>query len=172
MINNYKNNKGFTLLEIAVSIFIVSLGVLGVLGLINYNMQAEVVSRNELIASQLSQEGLELVRNIRDNNWLDNIDWSSGLTDGADYTFIIGHDINPDFSIDNINDDDAKLFINSDGFYAHTGTTTTNFSRLITVKDVDTTPPIDYFTVESNVLWHDQKGSHEYKAETKLYNWR
>ncbi|MCD4694110.1 prepilin-type N-terminal cleavage/methylation domain-containing protein [bacterium] len=170
MINSYKNNKGFTLLEIAVSIFIVSLGVLGILGLINYSMQAEIVSRNELVASQLAQEGLELVRNIRDNNWLNSVDWTDGIIDYNTYTIDYNKNI---VTVSNIEEDDAKLFLDSDGFYFHGGATSTNFSRLITIKDEDTanTPP-EYFTVESNVLWRDQKGTHEYKAETKLYNWR
>ena len=175
MVSNYKNKQGFTLLEIAVAIFIVSFGILSVLGLMNYNMQAEIVSRNEFVASQLAQEGLELVRNIRDNNWLDHIDWSDGIIESDDDsdTYIIDYNKSPDFTINNIDEDGAKLFLDFDGFYFLGGATTTNFSRLITIKDKDTAKnPPEYFTVESSVLWHDQKGAHEYRAETKLYNWR
>lgn len=162
------NNQGFTLLEIAVAVFIVSFGIVGVLGLINYNMQAERVSKHQLVASQLAQEGLELVRNQRDNNWLDKITWDQDITDASNNSFIVDYGGNFDDSVDSIDQDEARLYLNADGFYDHEGSTSTPYSRIININVVDP----DNLILESLVQWKDQKGTHRYKAETELFNWR
>jgi len=162
------NNQGFTLLEIAVAVFIVSFGIVGVLALIHYNMQAEQVSKRQLVASQLAQEGLELVRNRRDNNWLNDLAWGEGITNLSDNNFIVDYEGSFDESVDSLNEDGAKLYLNPQGFYDHQGSTSTPYSRIINIKDIES----DNFTLESTVQWSDQKGTHKYKAETELYDWR
>ncbi len=171
-----KNNKGFSILEVVVAIYIITMGMIGVLALVNQSIQAKYINTNMLVGSQLAQEGLELVRNIRDTNWLKNIDWkicdlagsNCDIVQDNNYGIYIDSNINNiiiDATIDSI--DNASLYIDSNGFYTHSVAETTAFYRLITVTDGG-----DYLVVECQVRWQTSKGNHDYKAVTYLYDWR
>lgn len=60
----------FSIIEVLVSLFLFSTALVGVVGLMAGEIWKSIDKRNEAIAGQLSQEGIELVRNIRDNNWV------------------------------------------------------------------------------------------------------
>lgn len=176
-----KNNKGFSILEVVVALYIITMGLIGVLALVVQNIQAEYINTKTLVASQLAQEGLELVRNIRDTNWLINANWKDCDSAGSNCDIVQSaggnttYGIYLDYSTNNIiidatinSIDNAPLYINGNGFYTHVVfAETTAFYRLITVTDGG-----DYLVVECQVRWQTGKGSHDYKAETYLYDWR
>jgi len=54
--------------EVLVSMFLISVGLMAVVSLFSSNLVRVINSRNQTIAGLLAQEGAELVRNIRDNN--------------------------------------------------------------------------------------------------------
>jgi len=167
----YSTETGFTLLEVMMAVLIIGIGLVGVSSLIVQNIQVQYINKNVLIASQLAQEGLELVRNIRDENWLiGGNDWDENISDGsANYTFTIDYlkDIND--TVNSIDEDGAKLYINGNDFYTHTSTdnTETNFYRLITVNDL-----VSYLEVKCIVRSEERERTHDYAAETVLYDWR
>jgi prepilin-type N-terminal cleavage/methylation domain-containing protein len=70
MLKIIKNKKAFTLLEIIIVIYIISLGLVGVMSLFLQTIKVQNINKNKLIASQLAQEGIETIRNIRDENWI------------------------------------------------------------------------------------------------------
>lgn len=78
-------SKGFTLIETTLATFILSVGVLGVFGVIQ--MVSSFISgvSSKLEAVYLAQEGIENIRNIRDSNWLKQRSvpatlWDQGIT--------------------------------------------------------------------------------------------
>lgn len=77
-----KQKNGFSMMESVVSIALMSLGVVAVIGFISSGMRETNDSRNQAVAALLAQEGVELVRNLRDSNW-------SGGTGGSFYNFPI-----------------------------------------------------------------------------------
>lgn len=161
---NNKIKNGFSLLEIIVAIFVISMGMIGVSSLLIQNIQTQYINKNTLIASQLAQEGLELVRNIRDNNWLAGDDWNNGIGEGnyiVDYTGYIN-------SVVGI--DDAKLkFREFEGFYWHNiGTPDSIFSRMITI----TQPELGFINVLCLVQWKIKNNTYTYEVNTVLYNWK
>lgn len=169
--NKLKRQFGFSILEVIIAILIISIGMIGVLSLITQNIQVQYIGKNDLIASQLAQEGLELVRNIRDENWLVGAGgdtWKSGngdanmniVQDGGyaiDYSGVI-------VDVDSI--DNAGLKIDAADFYAHGAGQATAFYRLITVVD-----NAEYLEVESKVRWKERGRTHDYTIKTLLYNW-
>lgn len=179
---NINNRFGFSIIEVMAAITIIVIGLVGVLSLVTQNIQVSSINKNELIASQLAQEGLELVRNIRDENWLiygnDGNDWKCGpactpgsvnniIQDGH-YTIAYSGDnilINP--LVDSIDDNGAKLVRLATDFYGHGWGLATIFSRLINVDDYG-----DYIEVKSTVRWTERGGIKNYIASTILYNWR
>ena len=92
---------GFTLLETIVALGIILGGVTGAFGLAIKGLSIASVSKNKLIAVNLAQEGIELVRRIRDNNTIADI--SDGFYDGSpEWTAGIGSaaDCNQQYKID------------------------------------------------------------------------
>jgi Tfp pilus assembly protein PilV len=63
-----KYKKGFSMGEVIITLFVVTVGIIGVVMLISNSIIHSADSRNQIIATELAQEGLELMRNIRDNN--------------------------------------------------------------------------------------------------------
>ena len=59
-----------SLIEVIIAVFVVSLGSSVATSLVVTSIQSNSFSRDNLIALNLATEGLEAMRNIRDNNWL------------------------------------------------------------------------------------------------------
>lgn len=161
-------------MESMVVIFIISLGLVGVLSLIMQNIRVEQTNKNMLIASQLAQEGLEIVRNMRDSNWLRGYDWELGFISGIGFDIIQDGDYALDYSgtindIDNIGDAGARLNRIAGNFYAHDiNGSPTQFYRMI-IADTDTSNASTTF--QCLVQWEDRGTTYQYVAETVLYDW-
>ena len=163
--------KGFTLLETLVSIFVVITGIVGVHAtLVKTTNQTNYVS-SKFIAVYLAQEGVEIVRNIRDTNWVKDNNWDIGISVSvpeergweADYS---------DTSLTHAYDGDF-LMIDGNDFYNYTSGSVTNFKRKIVISDkknLDATAPPDYekMTVTVTVYWGDES----VEVKEHLYDWR
>lgn len=64
------NQTGQTLIETLVAAFILVMGISAALGLANYSLGATSNIRQQTVAIGLAREGLEVVKNMRDTNWL------------------------------------------------------------------------------------------------------
>ena len=90
MKQDIRKNTGFTLLELIVAIFIITTGLVAAASLMSYSISAVIIGKSQIIATNLTQEGLEVVRSIRDNNWhciadpdcTDVTSWNEGLGEG------------------------------------------------------------------------------------------
>jgi len=161
--------SGFSLLEVITILFIVSIGMVGILSLIVQNIQTERVNRGNLIACQLAQEGLELIREVRDNNWRDGVDWLTNLGEGnyrIDYSMATPTPITTT--------DEAVLLL-EDGFYRTYATgdpesplLETEFYRVINLDSLSS----DSEQVSSVVSWSDRGHAYNCSLLTVLYNWR
>lgn len=170
LLKGVKNQKGFGIAEVLVSISILIFGLVGVLSLANQNIRAQRINRNSMIASHLAQEGIELVRNTRDTNWLAGNDWKLG--DGVnpdtdifqDGTYSIDYtgDI---FNVEDIFDPLTILKLDPNKFYQHSTGDDSMFSRIVTVVDND-----ESINISVAVSWNDS--GNNYTIDTILYNWR
>lgn len=158
--------RGFSLVEIITVLFIVSLALVGILSLLIQNIQSQGYNKSNLIAYQLAQEGVELIRKVRDSNWRGaNQPLILILPSGQyymDYTNSAPHIHIPSLS--------SELILKQDtnGFYYHgAGGSSSGFSRLITLQ---TTPTFVQVTVR--VTWLDRNRNYAYDLETILYNWK
>lgn len=165
--------KGFTLLEVILAIFILTLATGGSSILVRQTIQSVSIVQSKLTASYLAQEGIEIVRNIRDSNWLeqrvDNVSWKEGLIQGeweADYTTT---SFNEDCE-DNYNcrtyGNYLRLPVNG-GFYNYTLGNETIFKRKIAILDQD----IDKIMVAVEVSWQEREIPYKVEVVEYLYNW-
>ncbi len=73
--------KGQSIIEVIASIGIFLIAVSVILGLTVSNMTGQKTNEFQVIANNLAKEGVEVVRNIRDSNWLSGNNWDEGISD-------------------------------------------------------------------------------------------
>lgn len=162
--SNYKSSGGYTLIEVLITIGVFTVGILGALGFsaANYRNSEDNVDRVKAI--NLAREGIELIKNVRDSNWLridgnascggNDCTWDYGLDGSTNYMIMsyndIGVDNKPTFlstvcnnSITNCvntyitNNEGVELYLNGSGRYDHDNTgTATKFSRVIKIDRI------------------------------------
>lgn len=62
------SQNAFSFIEVIISLFVLSVGFLGVIRLATVTLNSSFLQRDSAIASLLVQEGIELVYNVRDTN--------------------------------------------------------------------------------------------------------
>src|SRR3989344_8524832 len=81
------NKKGFTIIEVIIATFVLTVGVVGAFSTIQMVLVFTRSVSAQLEATYLAQEGIENVRNSRDSNWLEDrytmTDWAAGIPAGA-----------------------------------------------------------------------------------------
>lgn len=73
-------NKGFTILELLVSMIVIVIGVLGAYSVTQKMFILTSSSSHRLTAAYLAQGEIETVRNARDTNWIKGDDWKDGIS--------------------------------------------------------------------------------------------
>ncbi|MFZ5391064.1 MAG: hypothetical protein ACOZAJ_02190 [Patescibacteria group bacterium] len=84
-----KNNRsGQGLLEVTMAIGIIILGLLGIMSLTTASFGAAAEAEDRILATNLAREGLEAVRSLRDDSWLQGSStaWYNQLSGGGDLT--------------------------------------------------------------------------------------
>jgi competence protein ComGC len=158
--------KGFTLIETITSIFIITIGIVSVFSTVTKYSQMTQRERENFTASYLAQEGVEIVRNMRDTNWVEEAaSWKDGLTAcssgcEADYedTSLSGYYLGLDFYIDH--DTGLYKYIAS----PEAEDVKTIYKREIFITEVGD----DELDVEVYVYW---PGS-EMVVKENIYNWK
>ncbi len=72
--------KGFTLVETLVAISVLTISIVGPFYAIQQAANASFLARDQMIASSLAQDAVEYIRSVRDNNYLQEDAWLSGLS--------------------------------------------------------------------------------------------
>lgn len=157
------NKKGFSLLEVIIAIFVIIIGIVGAMNLLNYSISSAVIGKSQIIASNLAQEGIEIVRNIRDSNWLKGAVWTTGLdgcSSGCRAQYNKGSLL--------LLFDNPALRIDENGFYQYDSGPDALFHRKITISSIS----VDEIKVVSEVTWYERGRSHIINAEDRLYDWK
>ncbi len=159
------SSKGFTLLEIMIAIAILIVGIVGISIVFSRISILTSGISNRLVAAYLAQEGIEIVRNIRDTNWVEGIgDWDYGLTTcsggcEADY-----------------NDEELSSYggnylnIDSDNFYSYSVGTETKYKRKITITSPGD-PEGDVLKVSVLIEWSEKGEDYDFEAEEYIYDY-
>jgi type II secretory pathway pseudopilin PulG len=72
--------KGFTLIETLFAVLIFSASLIALMAIAGRGISATLMARDQGTASYLAQEGLEVVRNMRDTNTLGGGAWDAGFS--------------------------------------------------------------------------------------------
>ena len=94
------SEKGQLLVEAMIAISILIIGVFGIFSLLNQSLGLNTIVTSQYIASNLAMEGVEVIKNLIDNNVLQGKAWNEGLNNGdyrVDYSTIsLEPSLNPD----------------------------------------------------------------------------
>ena len=155
----FQDNKGFSLLGVIAAFFIITVGMVGILGLANTTIKGSSLSKMRLIASGLAQEGVEVVRNMRaDTDWTV---WHSGVSDGD---YIIQYD-----SPNLIPFEEKPLRFNpSNGLYQYDFGNNSFFYRKVSL----TKESNNEAKIVVEIKWKTKGQLHYLTVEDRLWNWR
>ena len=155
-----KLNSGFTLIESMIAITLIIVTISGLLILVNRSLGYANLAFNRLTAANLGQEGIELVRNIRDTNWLNQKNWLTGLDDG---TYQIDHTNNALMPYT-----DQPLLLEETLGYNYTAGDATIYYRKIEISKISN----NEIRVKCTVTWSAKGGKNfDTVVEQHLLNW-
>ena len=161
-----KKNKGQLIVEMMVAVSLLVIGLLGIFAVLSQSLGLNRVAANQYVAANLAAEGIEVVKNIIDSNFINDEPWNLGLeTQGVEYT--VSYD-STSLSLENENE--PLRFDEEDGVYGYGGGTETQFRRVITIENSEDLTEIK---VTSRVYWKDRGGiDFDIVLEDRFRNWR
>lgn len=167
---NLQPNSGFTILEVLIALFIISIAFSASVYLIVTNSNSANIIKNTYIASGLIQEGVEVVRNLRDGDWFAGRPFGAfgnpGGLEFADGAYRVQW--NSAFPLSGL-----SVYLNKDnasGLYSYDpGGVPTLFQRQIQLTTVN--PNVEKKIVVT-VSWFERNASRSLSAEEHLYNWK
>ena len=177
--NRHRSQQGFGLLEVVIAASIMALVSGSVVALAMNSIQMSILGANRTDAYQLSQEGVEIVRQLRDTTYIDGLpnSWNTPFdTSCASDSCQIKKDASG-----------VSLVAGSETVNLATGSASTPFTRKITIKPISwytqdktsvpnnptdiTVPPLA-LQVKCVVSWQQQGRTISAESSTILTDWR
>lgn len=167
----FSAKSGELMLESMIAITVAIFGLLGLLSLLSQALGLTRVITDQYIGSYLASEGIEIVKNLIDNNVRRSLSWNQGFAEERCYEV--------DYLIFDISaapqvpcPDGSGTFLEFDeqeGVYSYSGTEQTRFQRTIHITPLGS----DEIKVNSFVEWTTRGGGEFFvNAENHFYNWR
>ena len=165
-----KSESGFSMIETIVAIGVILTGLISVMALLSQGFRSVRVASDRLVASNLTQEAIEVVINIRDTNWIADQGWLTNIP----FTTT---------GIVNYNSTDVNIVAPSSfcinlvgGVYIHGAPPcNTLFERHVEIidrnEDIDGNS-VDYIEVRAIVEWTQGSITRTVTAVDHLYDWR
>jgi len=154
-----KKQNGFSMIGVIVAMFITSVALVSILGLVTTSLKAAETSKMKLIASGLAQEAIEIVRDMRKgqiewNNWYANIangDYRVQYNSASLLSFL-----------------DTPLEIAGNGLYQYNTGVNSGFYRKVTLTKLSA----NEVKVLVEVKWKIKSNWSYLRVEDRLWNWK
>jgi len=188
-------HKWFSIIEVMIAIFIFAMWMASIFMVITSSMNVNDLNKNQIIASNLASEQIEIIKNIRDNNYANYRKWNYIPNSGNDFSKMLEtwqyYKVENDYSsleypfkISEITDfwewkseinwkmQNYKLNLDSDNHYTFDTWTWTIFYKYLKIEELkdDSWNTIDdTLKLNSKVIWYF-KWYHEFEINTILAN--
>lgn len=163
--------KGFTLVETLVAISILILAVTGAFSAAQNGISSAIFSKDQIVAFYLAQEGMEHIRNLRDQNGLRGVNWMTDIALPGDPC-----QFGTTCRVDAVNNTIAacsgtcpRVKLNNNGFYAHDTGVDTQFRREITLTELVDEKEV---AIAVRVTWSKGLVNREFVARENIFNWQ
>jgi len=193
MKNTNSTSSGFSIIEVLIGVFIFTLGLISIYLIMVSSLKLNDYNKNEIIASNLAREQIELLRNVRDSNYktLHGWNWIPNASDNSNPKFSTGsyYKIENDWSATTYPIEvvdlwtslpewesnlaamgSYRLCLDLDNRYTFNcvGNEETPFYKYIKVEDVGIAGA---FKIISKVIWY-KRWYHELEINTILADWK
>lgn len=173
-----KKQNGFTLLETVVALGVIMAAIVGPYALATRGLAHTIGNKNRLAGLYLAQEGIELVRFIRENNVLVGIPWDG--EDGVENSNEIREGTWQISVLDvrlAVFGGSPLLYDSALSLYNHSSGDPSIFTRSITIQKPPSTPtegiPLsDQIRVISQVSWTEGTQTRSVSLDQIFYNWQ
>lgn len=188
-------------MEVIVALGILVTGIISGLTLTTFNLNVSAAGEGRLMAANFAREGLEVIRQKRDSNWLAGDDWHTGILEDPQNNYRLTVNFDPtdnswstaDQTVDIAGCSDCQLYYNAgNGVFSHNdGGELTSFKRLITIQEIcwselseeeavlDNNEHCQSFglgligwQLTSQITWHDNNQDHDLKIIDRIYDWK
>ena len=194
--------RGQSFIEAMVAITVIVTSIASALALVQASITASRVGGQQIVAANLAREGLEVVRSLRDTNWLKSQSFQVGLVDaGGNKTIRPLLDLEsgawtPSFAATSLANPNASVYLTPSGIFAQadappSGSTVTPYSRVVTLQHLcrDNASSVERIVggsgtclgtetlvglaVSSSVRYRGVSGNYQtLVVEERLYDWR
>ena len=158
------NLNSFSVVEVLIALSILLVGILGNVALMVRTLDTSILTLQKLTAAELAQEGVEIVRNIKDSKVISgSVDsWFANLS-GSYYADYNDHQLNP------ILPGDPVPFLKKDenGFFNYDSGNPTIYKREIKIEKIDD----HHLRVNSIVSWSHKGINFSVNVENHLYKY-
>lgn len=161
------NNKAQLVVEAMIALTILITSVLVFVGLLSKSLGFNRVITDQYIGAYLAAEGIEVVKNLIDSNYLMTAPWNQGFSSSGDYEVSYN-------SVNLVNNSNRKICFNRDsGRYgydecSYPNSQETSFSRIVSVDPIGN----DQIRVNSVVRWKNRGVDYSINLEDHFYDWR
>ncbi len=177
-------SRGFTLIETMVAVTILTFAVVGPMTVASRAIVATQIARSQLTANYLAQEGIEYIRAMRDNEYLDarlngGDAWTDFLTfiaqckgayactldPGPTVTIGVGSGLSlAPCPVGNC----ARLYLDTNGYNQQNNGTKTQFTRFVQTTSISTTDE----KIVSTVSWDFHGATYTVTVTNHLTPWQ
>jgi prepilin-type N-terminal cleavage/methylation domain-containing protein len=164
MKNKFQKKAGFTLVEVLIAAFIITVGVVASYMMIQQIFAQTFEASTRLTAIYLAKEGAEIARNIRDTGWLQDLDWNNnGLAAGNYQASYNGYSL---ISCPGSCEFGNMYFVN------YITGTSTHFKRRINIQRPSSGQNAGAIIVTVDVMWQDKGQVKKVTIQSLLYDWK
>ena len=155
--------RGQLLIESLIAISIIVVGLLGIFALLSQSLALRRVASERYVGTYLAAEGIEIVKNIIDQNIIRGLPWNQGLSAGT-------YELDSDDYVLQTNQGRQLLYDPATGLYNYLSGDQTIFRRTVTISYPG---GADEIRINAVTDWITRgQAQFSVNLEDHFYNWR
>ncbi len=175
------HKKGFTLVETLVAVAVLIMAVTGTLTAAQSGINSYIFSKNQIIAFNLTQEAMEQIRSMRDENGINGRNWLQGIASVNTDPCYFGKTCISDVTSYTLTSCSGGIgscsVLKQDaitGFYSYSSGVATVFKREIQISPVypvGCSANCTEISILVSITWSKGALSRQFKVRENLFSW-